>query len=172
MIKERENYYSSILHTYIPYDDRGETEDGRKFYRRDTKEEVIVKLDIKSLPLRKTKDFEFKYYGNSKKNEWENTKADEALRIVSSASQVEYGWNHSVPVLISRLNINLLKNSGYSFAPSLDHIDGDGFILKDHTIFLNVRKTNGYSKALVFPQTINKIIPGAFEDIYIRARTF
>ena len=49
MIKERENYYSSILHTYTPYEDRGETEDGRKFYRRDTKEEVTVKLDIKSL---------------------------------------------------------------------------------------------------------------------------
>lgn len=64
--------------------------------------------------------------------------------------------------------LNKLKTSGYRFIPSKYEIKNkEGFNVKDKTVFLNL-KTNPKdgSQMVVFPFTLNNIIPGIYEVLY------
>lgn len=173
--KDRENYFSTMLPYYIPYEDMGDVSRikdiydkiDRKFLRMDTGEEVFVQLKIRAKKYARYSDSTFRYYGDSKKNEWENTKADESLKIILDTNDID-NWEDAEPILISRLDINKLKNSGYRFLPSKYEIkNNNGFNVKDKTIFLNIKTNpNDGSQMIVFPSTLNTIIPGVYEIIY------
>ena len=173
--KDRENYVCAMLPYYIPYEDMGDVSKikdiydkiDRKFLRMDTGEEVFVQLKIRAKKYVKYSDSTFRYYGDPKMNEWENTKADESLKIILDTSDID-NWEDAEPILISRLDINKLKNSGYRFLPSKYEIENNNrFNVKDKTIFLNIKTNlNDGSQMIVFPSTLNTIIPGVYEIIY------
>lgn len=176
--KGRENYFSAMLPYYIPYEDMGDVskEDDiygkidRKFLRTDTGEEVFVQLKIRAKKYAEYSDSTFRYYGDPKKNEWENTRADESLKIILDTNNID-NWEDAEPILISRLDINKLKNSGYRFIPSKYMIkdkDGkDSFNVRDKTVFLNIRTNlEDGSQMMVFPSSLSTIIPGAYEVLY------
>lgn len=170
----RESFFSKQIQQFIPYEDRGPVSEemdiydkiDRIFYRKDIDEEVRVQLKIRGSNYKKYEDAAFRYYGDPGKNEWDNTKADEYLKIIIASPKAEDWTNNPEIIKIVRFNIRKVKESGYrvcGYSYYQKVSSAAALALDDDKLWVSVvRGTN----MLTIPSAINNYIPGAYEILY------
>ena len=167
----RESFFSKQIQQFIPYEDKGPVSRemdvydkiDRIFYRKDIGEEVRVQLKIRGSNYKKYEDAAFRHYGDPKKNEWDNTQADEYLKIIITSPEAEDWTDNPEIIKIVRFNIRKVKESGYRVY-GYSYYRDFGIALDDDKIWVNVVK--GYPGMLTIPMNINQYIPGAYEILY------
>ena len=140
------------------------------FYRKDIDKEVRVQLKIRGSNYKKYEDAAFRYYGDPKKNEWDNTQADEYLKIIIASPKAE-DWTDGPEIIkIARFNIKKVKESGYGvygYTYYRNPCKTSGIVLDGDRLWVNVVKgVKGNPGMLTIPMKINQYIPGAYEILY------
>lgn len=169
----RENDFCSILYRYIPYKDLGGVSKDddkynkidRIFYRTDINKKVRVQVKVRNRSVLVYKDIALRYYGNRAINEWENTQADEVIEVIIDSDDA-WDWENAEILEINRLNINLIKESGYKFSGNYGVPTGK-YWFDNNFVSLPIKNT-GEGLILTFPESLNKIIPGVFETLYTK----
>lgn len=171
----RESFFSKQIQQFIPYEDRGPVSKemdvydkiDRIFYRKDIDKEVRVQLKIRGSNYKKYEDAAFRYYGDPKKNEWDNTQADEYLKIIIASPKAE-DWTDGPEIIkIARFNIKKVKESEYGvygYTYYRNPCKTSGIVLDGDRLWVNVVKGN--PGMLTIPMKINQYIPGAYEILY------
>lgn len=172
----RESFFSKQIQQFIPYEDMGPVSKemdvydkiDRIFYRKDIDKEVRVQLKIRGSNCKKFEDAAFRYYGDPKKNEWDNTRADEYLKIVIAAPKAEDWTDNPEIIKIARFNIRKVKESryrvcGYSYYRN-PHKTSAIVLDDDNKLWVDIVKGN--PDMLTIPMKINHYIPGAYEILY------